>query len=206
MKFSLKVTVRSRTGKAAARQLRRAGTIPGVIYGRGEESIPVQTDAKGLKQLLSGLGARAPLVEVQLEDQPKFRAIVKAIQRNPITDELFHIDLQRIHPKEAITIGVPIQLTGQSPGVKTGGILDQHLHEIPVRGLPAHIPGRIEVDISNLKSGHSIHLSDLKLEKVEPLHPPETPVVSVLVPKLAAEAKPVPTAPPAEEAPTPTEG
>lgn len=191
---TLKVTSRSRTGKSVANHLRRSGRTPGVIYGRGEGSIPVEVDTKELNQLLSQLGGRTPLVEIQVDDRPKVRAILKAIQRNPITGALLHIDLQWIHPGEAITIAVPIQLTGQAPGVKAGGILDQHLHEIPLRGLPADIPPRIEVDISSLKTGHSIHLSDLKFEKVEPLLPPETSVVSILGPRLVAEAKPGATA------------
>jgi large subunit ribosomal protein L25 len=176
------------------------GKTPGILYGRGEDSIPILVDAKELAHLLSQFGSRLPIIEVQLGRSQGFRAVVKAVQRNPVNDELLHIDLQRIHPKEAITVEVPVDLVGEPPGVKMGGLLDQHLHEVPIRGLSASIPERIEVLISELKLGHSIHLKDLNLQGFEVLLPPDTPIVSVLAPKRVEVVTPV-EAPAGEETP-----
>jgi large subunit ribosomal protein L25 len=118
--------------------------------------------------------------------------VIKAIQHNPVTEQLLHIDFQHIHKKEKIRATIPIHFAGEAPGVKEGGVMDIHLHEIVVRCLPDDMPSHIAVEISNLKLGDTIHLRDLKLPNVDFELTPETSVISVLIPKKVEEvAKPV---------------
>jgi large subunit ribosomal protein L25 len=181
-------------GTQAAKKLRRDDKIPAVVYARAEETSNLYLEEKPLLRTLEALRGKSPIVQLKIDEAEPFQCIIKSIQRNPINDQLLHIDFQKIHATERITVTVPIIFSGSAPGVKDGGIVDYHLREVPLRALADDIPAHLAVDISELKLGQSIHLADLKLKKVESLLALETPIVSVLVPKVVEEEKAAPVA------------
>ncbi|MEO0102978.1 MAG: 50S ribosomal protein L25 [candidate division WOR-3 bacterium] len=190
--------IREKKGKEITKKLLREGKIPAILYGRGEESLKLYVKEKELLELLEELKGKAPIFTLSISGKSE-RCIMKTIQKDPIRNRFIHIDFQKVHPEEEIVVKCPVVLLGTAPGVEAGGILDYHLREVAVKGRVDAIPPRIEVDISQLRLGHSIHLSDIKISGGHFLLPPETPVVSVLVPKKVEEVKP------AEVAPAPTE-
>ena len=183
---------RDRHGTQAAKKLRRDDKIPAVIYGRAEETTQLYLEEKTLLRTLEGLRGKSPVIQLKVDNAEPVPCIIKSLQRNPLNDRLLHIDFQKIHARERITVTVPIVFTGTAPGVKDGGLVDYHLREVPIRALADDIPSHFTVDISELKLGQSIHLADLALKKVEPLLATDTPIVSVLVPKLVEEEKAAP--------------
>lgn len=195
--IELKAYVRERSGKEIAKKLRRAGKIPAVLYARGEESVKLYVEEKDLLALLHEIRGRAPILTLSLPFANE-QCIMKSIQKDPIKNRFIHVDFQKIHPEEEVVIKCPIALIGTAPGVKMGGILDHHLRDVLVKGKIDLIPPRIEVDISNLKLGQSLHLSDIKLVGSHFLLPPDTPIVSILVPKKMEEVKVEAAAPPVE--------
>lgn len=187
MKIDLQTTPFKAEKKGDLKRLRRQGKIPAVLYGHKEKTRNIYIDMKEFKKILDRLQQETVTVNLKLEKK-NYLCVIKTIQHDPTTGELLHIDFQHIHKKERIRTAVPIHAIGEAPGVKKGGILDQHLHEIVVRCLPDEMPSHIDVDISQLELGQSIHLKDIALPNVEFELNPETTVVSVLVPRAVVVA------------------
>jgi len=180
----------TRKAKGDIKRMRKKGLLPAIIYGHGEDSVRVCIEQKEFKKLMEVLQKEAVTVNVKVEDT-KYLCVIKSIQHNPATDQVLHIDFQHIHEGEKIKAIVPIHIFGEAPGLKKGGILDQRLHEVTVRCLPTDIPSRIDVDVSALDLGKTIHLYELTLANLNFELGKETPVVSVLIPRaVAAEVKP----------------
>lgn len=180
------------------KRMRKEGRLPGILYGHKEKSRRIALDTKEFSKILEILHKEAVTVNLQIEKK-EYLCVIKSIQHNPVTDELLHIDFQHIHKGEKIKALVPIHTLGEAPGIKQGGMLDIHLHEVRVKCLPADIPSHIDVDISSLDLGDTIHLRDLKIPNVEFETTGDTAVVSVLVPRaVVAEVKPE-EKPPEEE-------
>ncbi len=188
MKIDLQTTPFKAEKKSDLKRLRREGKIPAVLYGHKEKTRNIYIDMKEFKKILDKLQKETVTVNLKLEKK-NYLCVIKTIQHNPTTGEILHIDFQHLHKKEKIKTAVPIHAIGEAPGVKQGGILDQHLHEVIVRCLPDEMPPHIDVDISQLELGQSIHLKDIALPNVEFELNPETTVVSVLVPR-AVEVAP----------------
>ncbi len=180
---------RTETGKSAARKLRREGLIPGVVYGldRPPQSLTIRRE---VVERLQRLG-RSVLVELYLDGEAPgedVAAIVKEVQRHPVTWAPLAIDLQWVSLRQAVEVPVPLVTVGEPEGVKVGGILEQLLHEVTVRCLPTNIPEEIQVDVSGLQIGDSLHVSDLQPpEGVEILEEPETAVVHIAAPRIIEE-------------------
>lgn len=191
----IKAKIRLETGKSKMRKMRRAGQLPAVMYGHGDPSTLLTLSAHEFQQVLRDLKGRTPIVDLEIDGQGVVRCVIKTIQRNPINNTFLHIDFQKVHADEKITMNVPVLLHGTAIGVKQGGMLELLLHEIPVRATIDKIPEHIDIDITNLKMGHSIHISDLKYEGIEFLLPAESAIVTILTPrKLAAAIEtPAPT-------------
>jgi large subunit ribosomal protein L25 len=190
MKVDLKATAYASEKAGDVKRLRKQGKIPAVLYGHGEKSKLIYLETKEFKKVLNILKKEAITVNLKI-DSKNYVCVIKAIQHNPVTGELLHVDFQHIHKKEKIRATVPIHPTGEPPGVKQGGILDVHLHEVVVKCLPDDMPSHIDVDISNLDLGHTIHLEDIRMPNVDFELTPETPVVSILIPrKIEEEVKP----------------
>jgi len=186
----LKVSLRTGTGKNAAKAFRRGGMVPAVIYARGEPSRELLVNEREFMSQLDAIRGKSTMIDVQVADETPVKCIVKAIQRHSVTRNLLHVDFQKIHAQEKVTISVPIHLTGTPVGLKMGGLLEHALREIPVRGLPENLPANITLDITNLKVGQSLHISDIKLASVEIQLPQTTPIASVLSPRKEEVAAP----------------
>jgi large subunit ribosomal protein L25 len=191
----IKAKIRTETGKSKMRKMRRAGQLPAVMYGHGDPSTLLTLSAHEFQRMLSELKGRTPIVDIEIDGQDVVRCVIKTIQRNPINNAFLHIDFQKVHPDEKITMNVPVRLHGTAEGVKQGGMLELVLHEIPVRATIDKIPEHFDIDITHLRMGHSIHISDLKYEQVEFLLPGESAIVTILTPRklAAAIATPAPT-------------
>jgi large subunit ribosomal protein L25 len=159
---SLTLTPRENTGKGNARKLRASGRVPAVIYGHGEETRLLSADAHELDLLFSRIRVENTIIDVTVTGEKKpVKALVREVQKHVVREEILHVDFYQIHAGERITVEVPVRLTGAAPGVKAGGILQQAASELEVRCLPDQIPETIDVDISALEIGDSIHLRDI---------------------------------------------
>jgi large subunit ribosomal protein L25 len=190
---ALSARAREGTGKGNARKLRAAGRIPAVIYGHGEETRKLSVDAHELKTLFSKIRVENTVITMNIEGESEpSQALVREVQRHAYRDDFVHVDFYQIHAGEAITVEVPIRLLGNPPGVKAGGVLQHALNEIEVRCMPDRIPATLDVDISSLEIGDSVHVSDIpQPEGVEFLIDAERTVCSVMAPTLAVEEEEV---------------
>ena len=182
--LSLSVNKRALKGKSGARAVRKAGNIPGVVYGI-TDSTPLTISPKELEALLGTRAGANVIFQLNVEgeaasDRP---VIVKELQRDPMKDTIVHADFLEIRMDEKIEIAVPLSLSGESPGEKMGGTVSQLLRELEVSCLPNAIPEQIEVDVSEVEIGDVIHVRDLLIpEGVELVADPDDPVMTVMVP------------------------
>lgn len=180
--IQMNIELRTKTGTGVSRRLRNADMVPGVVYGKGMDPMPISIKSSELKEALSGEGGRNNLITlVGGGTLDRSMAIIADLQRSAIKRTFEHVDLHRINMNEKLRITVPIILKGTATGVKEGGLLDLAHHELHVECLPGNIPDHIEIDITDLKIAHAIHVNEIKLpEGVKVLDNPKTPVVSVL--------------------------
>jgi large subunit ribosomal protein L25 len=178
----MNVELRSKTGKGISRQLRKADMVPGVVYGKGLDPIAVSIQHRDLQAAMSGDGGQNNLITlIGGGNLDQAMAIVADIQRDALKGSFKHVDLHRINMNEKLRLTVPVVLKGTAIGVKEGGLLDLAHHELHVECLPGNIPDFIEIDITNLKIAHSIHVNEIALtEGVKLLDNAKTPVVSIL--------------------------
>lgn len=193
----LKAKARDKFGKEHVKKLRRKGVIPAVVYGAEISPLPLEVEAKSFHALLrSGLGENV-IITLNIDD-PKNgdkKVLIREIQRDPVLGNILHIDFQQISLTKKLTINVPVHLVGAPLGVQQdGGILQHVLRELEVECLPTDIPEKIEVDVSNLKIGDSIHVGDIKLEGAELLSDPQGSIVSVVPPTIFKEPEVAPAA------------
>lgn len=157
----LTVLPRSAFGTRAARRLRRDGLVPGVLYGQGVDSTPIQATVQDLRQALTATGA---VIELTIDGDGKGRpVVVKDVQRDPVRGDLTHIDFLVVRLDEEITAPVPVELINaeEGPGVKEGGVLEQVTRELNVEALPTAIPDSITVDVSEMKIAETLMLKDV---------------------------------------------
>jgi large subunit ribosomal protein L25 len=159
------VVARPREGKFnknAARRVRVAGKIPAVLYGSGHQPVAIEVDPKQIARILFSETGHNTIFDVEVAGQSAAKAMIVDSQRDPVTDQLIHIDMKRIALDKALRVKVRVKLLGIPVGVRTaGGILDQVLREVEVECLPANIPPSIAVDVSNLEMFASLRISDL---------------------------------------------
>lgn len=178
----MKIETRSSTGKGISRKLRAAGRIPGIVYGRDMEPVPVSVEPKALSAAIAGEGGINNLITLQGGgDLDKVVVIVADLQRDPIKRTPEHVDLHRVNMNEKVRINVPVTLLGTAAGVKEGGLLDFAHHSLHIECLPGQIPEHVEVNIEDLKIGHAIHVDEITFPQgVKCLDNPKTQVVGVL--------------------------
>lgn len=191
MKFDVSAEVREKAGKGIARQLRRSGKVPAVLYGEGECLLLTLDPATVIKILRSHAGSTA-LVSLSVTgaaSRPSRTAILRDYQVDPVSGELLHVDLFEISMNKAIRVKVPVSMVGGTPaGVKEGGVLHHNLRELHIECLPSAMPDSIEVDASNLAIGQGLHIKELaRVEGVKFLDDADQMVVSVAAP--ISEAK-----------------
>jgi large subunit ribosomal protein L25 len=191
MKFEMAADVRKQAGKGAARQLRRTGKIPAVLYGQGE-CLLLTLNPDDVKSILRSHAASTALVSLSiagLTTNGARTALFRDYQVDPVTGEILHADLFEVSMTKAIKVKVPVSLVGGTPaGIKEGGVLHHNLRELSIECLPSVIPDVIEVDASQLAIGHGIHVRELKREEgIRFLDEDDQMVVSVAAP--ISEAK-----------------
>lgn len=183
----LEAQKREASGKGAARGMRRAGNLPGVLYGRKNEVIPIQIDARGFQDFLQNYGENA-FINLEIADHGIENVMVKEIQRDPVSNQLLHTDLLRISMDEPITSAVPITLVGSAPGIQEGGILEFPHRQLTLHCLPTLLPEDIEVDINELEIDDRLSVNDVSLpEGIEILDDPNTRIVAVVPPRIEEE-------------------
>jgi large subunit ribosomal protein L25 len=178
--YVIKAERRTASGKGAAKQLRKAGRVPGVCYGGSEETIAFSVDEK---ELLGILKSKSDNVIINLSiDGKSYLALIREMQINHLHDELLHVDMGRISMTEKIEVEVHIKLAGEAIGVKDqGGVLQHVLRAVRVRCLPTDIPEFLTIDVSALGIGDSARVKELVVDagKVELLSEPEVVVAAV---------------------------
>lgn len=186
---SLSATRRTGTGKGVARTLRREGKVPAVIYGHKREAQPVAVDARDLEKLLERISADNTVIDLAIEGAGA-RALIREIQRHPFKRQILHVDFQEVVAGEKMTVRVPLRLVGTPVGVRLGGgIVDHTLRELTISVDPANMPNHIDVDITDLNLGESIHVSQVQVPAgVEVQDEPGAAVVVIATPRAAIEA------------------
>ncbi|MDQ8159393.1 MAG: 50S ribosomal protein L25 [Gemmatimonadota bacterium] len=185
---SLSASVRTETGKGAARKIRQAGNIPAVIYGHGREAQSLMINARDTDKLLKSIAISSTVIELSI-DGKSARTLIREVQRHPFKRTITHIDFQELVAGETVSVHCPIVYVGVPEGVRLeGGLLDQIMHQLHIEVDPSAIPNHIDVDVSALKVGKSLHVSDLVLPAgIKVLDEPGTTVCIVQVPKVAVE-------------------
>jgi large subunit ribosomal protein L25 len=160
--------------------MRREGWLPSVVYGRGVESENLKVDAKTFSELMAHSASDSILINLDVEGEGTRSVFLKTIQHDPLTGKALHVDFLAVNDKTEITANVPVHLTGESKGVKAGGILEQYAHTLEIVCFPQSLPETIEKDISNLGQGDSLHIGDLDLpEGVRATHAAEVVVAHI---------------------------
>ena len=184
--IKLNASIRPTSGTGSSRALRAEKAVPAVLYGQDLDTLPIAISEAEINQMLSK-GGSAALMDLTV-DSKNYAVMIKEIQRNHMKGNIIHVDFHSVNLKEPVHASIPVLLEGESPGVKGGGILQQQLREVEVKCLPTQLPARIELDISTLGVGESLHASDLMIPPgVELVTSPEETVVSILAPRLAEE-------------------
>ena len=183
---------RSDLGKNANRRLRRVGGVPGVVYGLDRPPFTVGVGARKIEEVLGLETGRNTIFTLSLTGQDRSRAVmIKALQRDPVTERLVHVDFVRVDLAKAVRVNVPIRLIGTAEGVKTDGGLLEFIHrEVAVECLPSDIPEHLDLDVTALRLNQHFSVKDLPArERVTILDDPESIVCVVAIPK--EEAAPV---------------
>jgi len=194
MTIEISATARTLQGTGASRRLRRTGRIPAVIYGAGKDAVAIELDHKEVFYKLKNESFHATILKLNLDGKGE-QVLLRDYQMHPFRPVVMHVDFQRVNPKEKIHMKVPLHFSNAdiAPGVKlSAGIVSHIITEVDVACLPKDLPEFIEVDLSNLAAGHSIHLSELKLGKGIELIPltkgEDLAVATITIPRGAVEA------------------
>lgn len=187
MAVTLNARPRAERGKGAARELRREGRVPAVIYGHGEETRSLSVDSHELEKLLATISVENTLIELAIEGADTARALIREVQWHPFRPQVLHLDFYQIHAGEKLRLHVPVRLHGTPAGVvEDGGVLQQVLHDLEIECLPRDIPEVVEVDVSELRIADAINVRDIDLPNVRILNDEELTICSVTPPTVAA--------------------
>ena len=192
-RIRLEVQEREQRGSRDSRRLRKAGMIPGVLYGRGKHPHAISVPERELRRVLTGPAGLHTILDVVLAGQKTTHSsILKDYQVDPIRGKIDHFDLHEVRLDEPIQTTVVVELVGESVGAKAGGVLSQVAREIRVEALPLEVPERLELDVSAMEIGDSLRLTDLETpEGVTLLDDPETVLANVTVPTKVEEPEEV---------------
>jgi large subunit ribosomal protein L25 len=193
--------LRQASGKGGARSLRRAGNIPAIFYAPGVDSMAIYVAKLSLEKILTNQASENTLFQLTIKgnNQETVKTVMlKELQKNPVSREILHADFYEVSLTKEIDVTVGLKVLGMAPGVEKGGILQETSRELEIRCLPTHIPDYIEVDVSALDIGDSIHVQDLRLpEGIRVLSDAHLTLITVVPP--IEEEKPVTEEPPAAE-------
>ncbi len=187
----LKAEVREETGKGMARKLRERGLIPAIFYGAHTQTIPLVVNPKELSQTLQTEAGGNVLIDLEIRkgDQSERKVVmVKELQYDHLQRKPLHTDFYEVAMDVMVNVEIPIHLVGKPEGTKMGGILDQVRRVIEIQCLPGDIPKSIDLDVSSLKIGDSVHVKDIRLEKAKILTEGNFTIATV-IPPVAEEKK-----------------
>ena len=173
--FKIGAERRQEKGPKASRRMRREGVVPGVLYGHGANT-PIAIREFDLMKLL--VTPHVYLVELELDGKVE-KVLVQEVQYHPVSDRPVHIDFYRYSEDEPIVMNIPVELVGHAVGVRAGGKLVQPVRRLKVKGLPADMPNRLDVDVSALEVDKKIVVADLAFERLSILNPPHMVVATV---------------------------
>jgi large subunit ribosomal protein L25 len=177
---------REGSGKELAKKIRQGGGIPGIIYGPEVKPFSVSLKTTDLSGLIRQEGRSNMLIDLNLgEEKSPRKVIIRELQRDPVTGKYVHVDLYQVSMKKKLHIMAHVFLTGLAAGVKnSGGILEHVTRDIEIACLPGDIPDRIEIDVTALEIGNSVHVRDLKIEKVDILTDIDQTIATVVPPTI----------------------
>src|SRR5215472_8123495 len=177
--------------RAGAKQLRTAGRIPAIIYGRQAKPQNLEVDAKEMENLIHHSVSENLLVDLSVKDDGRAKrlALVQEVQHHPLNGKILHVDFHEVAENEKVIVKVPVETTGEAEGVKTGGgVLEHVLFKISVRALPKDLPEIITVDVTRLNIGQAIHLGEIQAPpNVEIIGDKNIPVIAVAAPRTEEE-------------------
>jgi len=188
---SLTGETRNETGKGVSRKLRAAGRVPAVVYGHAREPQALSLTTRELEKLLSQIATGSTVVELTLGGTTT-KTLIREVQRHPFKKQILHVDFQELVAGEKVSVEIPLVFVGVPEGVRlSGAILEQILHSIEVLVDPSNIPNHIDVDVTNLAMGHSLHVRELTLPAgLEVLSEEDATVCAVAAPRAAVEETP----------------
>lgn len=188
--IELNATVRKTTGNSPARELRRGGQIPAVLYGPQTEPILLSVNIKELEQIFKRGNIGSIILNLVIQNGQKITkpAMIKELQSHPVSGNFIHIDFYEIDMQRKINVMIPVVTKGRSKGVESGGMLQIVRREIEVLCMPGDIPSAFEIDITDLDIGDSVHIEEIALgDNVELLNDVNFTVVTILSPKMEEE-------------------
>jgi len=157
---NITITARTRQKQEKPNALRREGLIPAVVYGK-EFNALIALNAKDFNRMLRHDFSENAIMTLKIDDSQDLPVLLKEIQRDVLSGEVIHCDFVKVFMDKKIKVKIPVEVKGEAPGVKEGGILELFMHEIEVECLPKDIPENIEIDISSLNAGKSVHIKDI---------------------------------------------
>ncbi len=191
--FELKASGRQDTGKGPARAFRRQGLIPAVLYGPEMESILLTVSLLDLDTIYEESGSEHVILNLIINNggtQNK-TAMIRELQTNPLTGEYLHVDFYEISLEQEVVVKVPVEVTGKSKGVERGGLMQLVRRQLEVSCLPVDMPANIELDVSELDIGDSLHVEDIEVgDKIRLLYDTNFTVVTVVAPVVEEEEVP----------------
>ncbi len=199
---TLQVQGRDRAGKGAARAVRRGGLVPGVIYGGNQDATLIALEPRTLTTLMHDPAFKTNIFEVEIGGK-KQRTMAMDVQLDPVSDQPLHADFRRIEKDTLVRVPIPVRFLNEaaSPGIKVGGVLNIVRHDVEVRGKPDHLPDHIDVDLTGLGIGDSVHINSIKLpDGIKPTIARNFTICTIAPPTVmtAEEDKPAAAATPAE--------
>ncbi|RLC02210.1 MAG: 50S ribosomal protein L25 [Deltaproteobacteria bacterium] len=189
-KIELKVTIRKTTGNGAARELRREGMIPAILYGPKAEPVMLSVTTKELENILMTSNIGQVLLDLLIQNgkQQSRTAMIKELQTQPVSGSLLHVDFYEVAMDQKIKISIPVMTKGQSKGVEEGGVLQLVRHEVEVFCFPNNIPESLEVDVTGMNIGDSLHINEASIdETIELVDETNFTLVTILSPKAEEE-------------------
>ncbi len=187
---SLKVNTRSATGKGAARQARRDGNVPGILYGLSADPVQLTINAREFEILLQGEQGEHAMLQLEFEDKPELNgpAMIKDVQHHPVRDNATHTDLLRIDLTKRIHTVVSVRLEGHARGVVEGGVIDHQTREVEILCLPMEVPDAFVLNIENMDIGDNVHVRDLVIpDNIELLTNGDRALAAVHAPRVVVE-------------------
>ena len=182
LQYDLKTEEKTNNTKTYIKELRRQHRIPCVMYGHKEDTKTFSVKESDLLKMLHTIGRENAIINIKIGDYEK-STIIKEIQKNPRTNAISHIDFLILHKGEKIKVNVPLKIKGTAEGIKEGGVLEQLMREIEIKCIPSKIPEHFEIDISALKIGDSIHISDIEFKDGEFITNTDETLVTIIAPR-----------------------